>query len=484
MQASFRLVVEGVCEVLLCYNCVPKLRTYTYFAPPPSNAPRLSLLIDKCKSMHQLKQVHAQMIISARIHDNFATSRLLCFCALSQFGDLNYAFRIFSSACHPNSFMYNTLIRALAGGPSPLEALLLFIDMRRLGVVPGKHTFPFLLKACSNSYSLQHCQQVHAQILKFGLDIDLHVINGLVRGYSVSNNLVEARFLFDEFPEKNLSLWTTIISGYAQSYCSNEALMLFNQMIAQGFEPNGATLASVLSACARAGCLDLGERIHEFMKNKGVQVGVILGTALVYMYAKNGAITKAQRLFESMLERNIATWNAMICGLATHGHAKDALILFQKLTKEQLVPNDVTFIAVLSACCHAGLLDVARDIFQSMKPIYGIEPKIEHYGCMVDLLGREGKLLEAEELITDMPWKADVVILGALLAASKNNGNTKLAERVVKEILALEPHNHGVHVALSNMYAESGQWQQVLRMRKMMKEEKLKKAPGWSLVDT
>ncbi|KAK4262970.1 hypothetical protein QN277_028454 [Acacia crassicarpa] len=464
--------------------CVFQLRTYTYFAPPPSNGPCLSLLANKCQSMHQLKQVHAQMIISAHIYDSFAASRLLCFCALSQSGDLDYAFRIFGSTCRPNSFMYNTLIRALASGPHPLEALLLFIDMRRLGVVPGKHTFPFLLKACCNSRSLQHCKQVHTQILKFGLDIDLHVTNGLVRGYSISNNLVEARILFDEFPGKNLSLWTTIISGYAQSYCSNEALMLFNQMIAQGFEPNGVTLAPVLSACARAGCLDLGEGIHEFMKNKGIEVGVILSTALVYMYAKNGAITKAQKVFESMFERNIATWNAMICGLATHGDAKDALILFQKLTKEQLVPNDVTFIGVLSACCHAGLLDVGRDIFHSMKPIYGIEPKIEHYGCIVDLLGREGKLLEAEELIKEMPWRADVVILGALLAASKNNGNTKLAERVVKDILALEPHNHGVHVALSNMYAEAGQWQQVLTRRKMMKEEKLKKAPGWSLVDT
>ncbi|XP_054823965.1 pentatricopeptide repeat-containing protein At5g56310-like isoform X1 [Prosopis cineraria] len=461
-----------------------QLRTYTYFALPPPNAPRLSLLVDKCISMNQLKQVHAQMIISARIFDNFAASRLICFCALSQAGDLNYAFRIFGSTCHPNSFMYNTLIRALASGPNPLEGLLLFIDMRRLNVVPGKHTFPFLLKACSNSHSLLHCKQVHTQILKFGLDIDLHVINGLVRGYSVSNNLVEARFLFDEFPEKNLSLWTTIISAYAQSYCSNEALMLFNQMIAQGFEPNGATLASVLSACARAGCLDLGERIHEFMKNKGIEVGVILGTALVYMYAKNGAIMKAQKVFENMLERNIATWNAMICGLAACGHAEDSLILFQKLTKEQLVPNDVTFIGVLSACCHAGLLDVGCDIFHSMKPIYGIEPNIEHYGCVIDLLGRGGKLLEAEELVKEMPWKADVVILGALLAATKNTGNTKLAERVVKEILALEPHNHGVHVALSNMYAEAGQWQEVLRLRKMMKEERLKKAPGWSLVDT
>lgn len=307
--------------------------------------------------------------------------------------------------------------------------------------------------------------------------------NGLVRCYSVSGDLAGARLVFDETPERSLGLWTTVICGYAQNFCSNEALALFEGMVVEGFEPNGATLASVLSACARSGCLELGERIHEFMRVRGVEVGVILGTALVYMYAKNGVIVMARKLFDGMPERNVVTWNAMICGLASHGHVDDALGLFEDMRKEGVVvPNDVTFIGVLSACCHAGLIDVGREIFCSMKMVYGIEPKIEHYGCMVDLLGRGGKLLEAEELVKGMPWKPDVVIWGALLAASKNSGNTEVAERAVKEILTLEPHNHGVCVALSNMHAEAGQWQEVLRLRKMMKEEKLKKAPGWSLV--
>lgn len=322
-------------------------------------------------------------------------------------------------------------------------------------------------------------------MVKFGLHLDCHVGNGLVRCYSVSDDLIDARYVFDEIPNRNLSLWTTMICGYAQNFCYNEALGLFERMVVDGFEPNGATLASVLSACARSGCLELGERIHEFMRVKRVEVGVILGTALVYMYAKNGAILMARKLFDEMPEKNVVTWNAIICGLASHGLVDDALSLFESMKKDGIVvPNDVTFIGVLSACCHAGLIDVGREVFCSMKVVYGIEPKIEHYGCIVDLLGRGGKLLEAEELIKGMPLKPDVVILGALLAACKNNGHTEVAERVVKEILTLEPHNHGVHVSLSNMYAEAGQWQEVLRLRKMMKEEKLKKAPGWSLVAT
>lgn len=311
--------------------------------------------------------------------------------------------------------------------------------------------------------------------------------NALVRCYSVSGDLVHARVVFDEMPEKSSRLWTTMICGYAQNFCSNEALKLFDEMVGEGFEPGGATLASVLSACARSGCLELGERIHEFMKVKGIGVGegVILGTALVYMYAKNGAIAMARRVFDEMSERNVVTWNAIICGLGAHGHVNDALGLFERMKRERVVvPNDVTFIGVLSACCHAGLIDIGREVFRLMKLVYGIEPKIEHYGCLVDLLGRGGRLLEAEELVKGMPWKADVVIWGALLAASRNSGNTEVAERVVKEILALEPHNHGVHVALSNMYAEAGQWQEVSRLRKTMKEERLKKVPGWSLVAT
>ncbi|XP_015893815.3 pentatricopeptide repeat-containing protein At5g56310 [Ziziphus jujuba] len=451
--------------------------------PPLPRPPQLSLLADKCSSMDQLKQVHAQMVVSARIHDNFAASRLLSFCALSELGDLSYALRIFRNLPEPNGFMWNTLIRAQASGSNPCEAIYLYVKMRRLGVVPGNHTFPFVLKACSNSRSLKSCKQVHTQVVKFGLDLDLHVVNGLVRGYSVLGSLDDGRLVFDELPERNLSIWTTMVCGYAQNFRSDEALLLFDQMVAEGYEPNAATLASVLSACGQSNCLELGEKIHAFMKEKGIEMGVILGTALVDMYAKNGAISVAQSLFDGMKGKNIATWNAMICGLATNGHGAEALSLFRKLEKEQVAPNDITFIGVLSACCHAGLVDSGQEIFTSMKRVYGIEPKIEHYGCMVDLLGKGGKLLEAEELIRGMVWQADVVILGALLEACRNHGNCEIAERVSKEILVLEPDNHTVHVVLSNTYAKAGRWDDVLRLRKVMRRRKLKKRPGWSLVD-
>ncbi|XP_058093219.1 pentatricopeptide repeat-containing protein At5g06540-like [Magnolia sinica] len=445
--------------------------------------PSFSLLADQCTSMAHLKQIHAQMIVTARIHDNYAASRIMSFCALSHSGDLDYALKLFENTQDPNSFMWNTIIRAHADSPNSSNAIFLYMRMRRQGVVPGKHTFPFLLKACTNHHSISCGRQVHAHVVKHGLDLDLYVVNGLIRCYGFCGNIHDGRELFDESPERNLIIWTTMISGYAQNFCSNEALMLFDQMAMEGIEPNSATLASVLSACARLGGLDLGERIHAFIREKGIEVGVILGTALVDMYAKNGVISTAQVLFDEMPEKNIATWNAMICGLANHGYGGRALELFQDMERLKVLPNDITFVGVLSACCHTGLLEVGCVVFKSMQRDYGIDRKIEHYGCMVNLLGRGGRLTEAEELIKGMKWKADVVVLGALLAACKNHENIEIAERVVKEILELEPHNHGVYVVLSNMYAEVGRWEDVVRLRKVMRDVGLKKTPGWSLVD-
>ncbi|KAG5624534.1 hypothetical protein H5410_009752 [Solanum commersonii] len=457
--------------------------TYAPSAPPSRNHPHLSLLADQCTSLHQLKQIHAQMIISARIHDNYAASRLLSFSALSESGSLSYAVRLFDNINEPNSFMWNTLIRAQAGSSNPRHALFLYVKMRRLCVAPGKHTFPFVLKACSNVMCIYVSRQVHCHAIKFGLDFDLHVVNGLIRAYSVSRVLRDARQVFDEVPERNLSIWTTMICGFAQNDRYGDAIQLFERMLEDGMAPNGATLASVLSACAQSGSLQLGEQIHAYMEENGMELGVILGTALVNMYAKNGAIVEANKCFSSMRERNIATWNAMICGLAAHGHGKEAINFFKELKQEKVKPNDITLVGVLSACCHAGLFDYGEGIFHSMKELYRIDPKIEHYGCMVDILGRNGKLLEAEQLIRGMIWKADVVIWGSLLHACQSHGNIDIAERAVKEILLLSRNSNGVYVVLSNMYAEAERWDDVVKLRKRMKEGSLKKTPGWSLVN-
>ncbi|KAL5205056.1 hypothetical protein ABZP36_009927 [Zizania latifolia] len=348
------------------------------------------------------------------------------------------------------------------------------------------HTFPFLLKA-SARLPLRASEQLHALAVKHGLEHDAYVANGLVRAYSVAGLVPVARRVFDELPERSAVVYTTMVSGYGQNGMHDEAMWVFEEMIRDGFEPGGAALASVLSACARSGShgLEMGRRVHDLMEAKGMTapVGVILGTALVDMYAKTGAMEEAMVVFEEMPERHTATWNALITGLAHHGHGEGALATFHRMRREGVRPNATTLVGVLSAYCHAGRLDEARRVFVSMEKDFAVAPTIQHYSCMVDLLGRSGLLVEAEEMIRGMTTcDADTVIWGALLTACKYHGDIEVAERAVQEMLKLDPSNHGVYVVLSNMYAEAGRWQDVDRLRQVMKRARLSKVPGSSAV--
>ncbi|XP_037478581.1 pentatricopeptide repeat-containing protein At5g56310-like [Triticum dicoccoides] len=447
----------------------------------------LSLLADRCSTLHGLTVVHAAMLVSGRIaNDAFAASRLLdAYASLSPpaavlclLSSLPYA---------PNSFMLNTSLRALASSPDPASALAFFSHLRHFAgspYSPGRHTFPFLLKA-SARLALPVSTQIHALVVKHGLDHDTYVANGLVRAYSVAGLIGVARKVFDELPERSVVVYTTMVSGYAQNGRYQDAMGAFDEMLNEGFEPGAVVLASVLSACARSesGGLVMGRRVHDIMERRGMAapVGVILGTALVDMYGKNGAIEEAVAVFKGMPERHTATWNALISALAHHGHGKDALAMFEQMRQEGVPPNATTLVGVLSAYCHTGLLDEARRVFASMED-FGVTPSIQHYGCMVDLLGRSGLLLEAEEMIRGMTCKADTMIWGALLTACKSHGDIDIAERAVQEMLKLDPNNHGVYVVLSNIYADAGRWQDVDKLRKVMKDARLSKIPGSSAV--
>ncbi|KAI3874691.1 hypothetical protein MKX03_015168 [Papaver bracteatum] len=437
----------------------------------PQISPSLPLLAGKCTSLNQLKQIHAQMIVSDQKFDGSVASRIISSCV--ELDDLGYSLELFYKTHELNSIVCDTIIRAQANGSNPVEAILLYMKMRKLGVTPGNNTFTFVLKACTDCHLLNSGKQIHAHVIKFGLDLDLYVINSLIRYYGACGHMSDARKLFEKVPVRNFIIWTMIVNGYARNFFSNEALLLFDQMLAKGVEPNGETLLPVLCACARS---------LSSVSEDQTEVGLMLGTALVDIYAKKGEISVARSLFNKIPERNTTTWNAVICGLTDLGHAVEALELFQEMGKSEVLPNDITFTGVLSACCRAGLLEDGRDIFLSMKRVYENEPKIEHYRCMVDLLVQGGRLVEAEELISGMVCEADIVVLGALLEACRNHGNIAIAERVVKKMLHLEPQNHGVYDVLSSMYADAGRWEDELKLRKEMKD--LTKIPGWGFVDT
>ena len=306
----------------------------------------------------------------------------------------------------------------------------------------------------------------------------------MIAGYVKSGDLVRARELFDVMPERNVVSWTTVIGAYAQMKQPEEAVEVFRRMqVEEGIEPDGVALLSVLSACADLGAVDLGEWAHKFVVRRGLFQNIPLMNAIIDMYMKCGCIEKAVEVFEGMEEKSVVTWTTLIAGFALHGLGLQAVEIFRRMETENVAPNDVTFLVVLSACSHVGLTDLGRWYFNVMVSQYGMKPRVEHYGCMVDILGRAGCLMEAQDLVQEMPFEANAAIWGALLAAARTHGDTGLGEQALLHLINLEPHNSGNYILLSNIYAEQERWDDVSKLRKAMKERGLKNVPGASSIE-
>jgi pentatricopeptide repeat protein len=277
--------------------------------------------------------------------------------------------------------------------------------------------------------------------------------------------------------------WSAMITGYALSGNSREALKLFYQMQLTNMKPDLATVKSLVPACAHLAALQPGTWMHGYLIKSGFESDVSVGTALVDMYGKYGSIDMARKLFDIMHERDVVSWSAIIAGYGMQGYGENALELFSQMQKTGLSPDHVTFVCVLSACSHAGLLDEGWQIFDSMVRDYDIMPSVEHYACMVDLLGRVGRLDDAEDFIKKMPLKPDAGVWGALPGACRIHCNVELGGRVAEQLFYLEPDNAGHYVLLSNMYAAAGSWDDVAKVRTMMKDKGLKMTPGCTLVE-
>jgi pentatricopeptide repeat protein len=274
-----------------------------------------------------------------------------------------------------------------------------------------------------------------------------------------------------------------MVNGYVQAGDGREALGLFARMQADGVRPDDTVLVGVLAACAQLGVLEQGKWVHGYLKANNIRITVFLGTALVDMYAKCGEMQLAMEVFKVMKEKNVLAWTTMIKGLAMHGRGSEALELFSQMERLGVKPDDIAFIGALCACTHTGLVDKGRELFDSMVRKYGIKPKIEHYGCMVDLLARNGLLNEAREMVEKMPMKPDALIWGALMAGCRFHKNVELAEYVVKHWIELEPDKSGAYVLLGNIYAASGRHASAREIRHLMREKGVDKTPGCSTVE-
>ncbi|XP_068668295.1 pentatricopeptide repeat-containing protein At1g04840 [Aristolochia californica] len=307
--------------------------------------------------------------------------------------------------------------------------------------------------------------------------------NSLINGYVKIGDMKGARGFFDQMPEKNVVSWTTMVAGYSQNGDYRWALATFNHMLEEGVKPNDYTIVSVLSACARIGALDAGTRAHDYILQNGFKINRPIGTALIDMYAKCGKIIFAKQVFDSMKEKDILTWSVMILGWAVHGYCDEAFRCFEGMNCAGVTPDGVVFLGILTACAHSGLVDRGLWFFSSMRQDYLIEPSVKHYACIVDLFGRAGRLEEALKFIGNMPIEPDYVVWGALFCACSAHKNIQMAELASQQLLRLEPNHPGSYIFLSNIYAQTGRWKDVEKVRVTMRDKQIEKSPGWSFIE-
>lgn len=310
-------------------------------------------------------------------------------------------------------------------------------------------------------------------------------VTAMLTCYAKHGRLCEARLLFEgmEADSRDVVCWNVMIDGYAQNGMPNECLLLFRKMLAEKVRPDEITLLAVLSSCGQLGALESGRWIHSYVGNHKNGVEVRVGTALVDMYCKCGSLDDARKVFDNIVDRDVVAWNSMIMGYAIHGYSEEALRLFDEMCGMGVKPSDVTFVAVLTACGHSGLVSKGWEIFNLMKNGYGMEPKIEHFGCMVNLLGRAGRLEEGYDLVRGMKTDPDSVLWGTLLWACRLHKNVSLGEEIAEFILSHNLASSGTYVLLSNIYAASGNWVGAAKVRSLMKGSGVEKEPGCSIIE-
>lgn len=428
--------------------------------------------------------------------------------------DLESARRYFNEMPEKSVVSWNAMISGYAQNGFTEEVLRLFNDMMSSGVQPDETTWVSVISSCSSKGDPELAELVVKLLDGKGIDmnyfvktalLDMHAKcgnikiakrifdelgknrnvvswNAMISAYTRAGELKSSRELFDKMPERNVVSWNSMISGYAQNGQSAEAIQLFKQMIrtanSNDLKPDEVTMAVVISACAHLGALELGSWVVKYMIENHIKLSISGYNSLIFMYAKCGSMRDAEKVFQGMEERDVVSYNTLIAGLAAHGNGNQALKFMSKMREEGLEADRITYIGVLTACSHSGLLKEGRQVFESIKT-----PGVDHYACMVDLLGRMGQLDKAKRLIDSMPIEPHAGVYGALLNASRIHKRLDLGEFAADKLFQLEPNNSGNYILLSNIYASAGRWEDVSRMREIMRQLGVKKTTGWSWVE-
>ncbi|CAM8923591.1 unnamed protein product [Rhodiola kirilowii] len=507
----------------------------------------ISNLLGNCKTLTTLKQIHACAFKSSIDSDPFVAGRFILHAAITISNAFDYALRLFLDVPSPDIFMCNTIIRGFSESDSPHKSMSMYTKLRReFGFRPDSFSFTFLFKGVANYRCLSDGIQLHCQAVKYGLDVHLYVgttivsmygecicveyaqkvfdemfspnvvaWNALVTSCFRCNDLKALKTVFGEMPFKNVTSCNVMLAGYMKAGETKLALDLFSSMVAKdavswssmiaGLAHNGrfseafgifrdlhqssvraneVSLTGVLSTCAQAGAFEFGKIVHGLIEKSGLGWMVSVNNALIDTYSRCGKVGMARSVFESMLDKSsVVSWTSMISGLAMHGCGQEALQLFYQMESHGVRPDGVTFVSILYACSHGGFIEQGSTYFSKMTQVYDIEPSIEHYGCMVDLYCRSGQLEKAFNFVTNMLIPPTDIIWRILLGACSIHGNVELAERVKARLSLIDPKNSGDSVLLSNIYAVAGKWRDAACVRKSMENQKMKKDPGWSMIE-
>nr|XP_027121861.1 putative pentatricopeptide repeat-containing protein At1g74400 [Coffea arabica] len=379
---------------------------------------------------------------------------------------------------------------------NPSKTFLLFSDLlRRNTSLLDSYSLLYAIKACTKKAGAIEGKQVHTLVLKLGYEPIIFLQTSLVNMYSAAGNLADARRMFEEMPTRNVICWTSLVSAYVDNQEANAALEMFRRMQKENVKPDHVTLTVALSACADLGALEMGEWIHGYITQKSeLNADLYLKNALINMYVKCGDIGRAKELFDNLKRKDVTSWTSMIVGYAVHGQAEDALRLYAAMEKESksmtnkkcshkahlIIPNDVTFVGVLMACSHAGMLEEGKKYFRIMTEEFGLKPRLPHYGCMVDLFCRKGMLKDANEFILAMLVEPNAIIWRTLLGACTIHGNLDLAAEAYNKLLQLEESVVGDDVLMSNIYAAKEMWNEKLKVRDEIKQ---RRTPGHSTIE-
>ncbi|KAI6697611.1 hypothetical protein NL676_017730 [Syzygium grande] len=427
----------------------------------------------RLSAVEEGRQVHGLALKIGLGSDKFVESSLVSM--YSKCGCIGYARKVFDGMDDKDLVCWNALIDGYARCGEIEPALEVFDEM------PERDSFSWTVLVDG----LSKCGKVEAarEIFEKMPIRSLVTWNAMINGYMKSGDFNSARDLFEEMRTRDLITWNSMIAGYDLNGRFEEALDMFNSLIKEGFIPNHATLVSALSSVSGLATLGTGSCIHSYMVKNEHPLDGVLGTLLIEMYSKCGSIESALAIFHSTSKKKLGHWTAIIVGLGMHGMASPALQLFAEMRKAGIKPNAITFVGVINACNHAGLVDHGRHYFEMMEKEYGIKPTMEHYGCLVDLLCRAGRVKEAKYVINAMPMKPNKVMWMSLLSGSRIQGNQKVGEYAARHLIDLAPETIGCYIVLSNIYAAAGQWDKVSQVREMVKKKGIRKEPGCSSIE-